>query len=493
MSTANDDLEVHRPRPVGIDTRRPRRIAIVGGGLAGLTAALKLIDLAERGGLSVAVTLFEASDRLGGAIETVHEGDYLIERGADAFLKKPAMIRLCERLKLTDDLLPTAEQFRGSLVLRNGRPVRVPEGFNLMAPAKLWPILATPILSPAGKLRLLSEAVIPARRETSDESLADFVRRRLGQEALDRLVQPLVAGIYTADPEKLSLAATLPRFVEMEKRHGSLIRALMASGGHEPAENASGARYSLFVGLRGGMEQLFAALQQAVASAATIRTGTAVGSLRRTDSEWLIAGSSGDPLGEFDAVVLAVPAFRAASLLTGVDETLASDLRRIPYASSAIVVTGHPLDEVSHPLDAFGLVIPTIEEREVLAVSFASRKFPGRAPGENVLIRTFVGGAMRPEILSKSDDELIALVRRELASLLGVSGRPDVALVSRHSEAMPQYHIGHLDLVAKIEAATARQPGLELTGSAYRGVGMPDVVADAERAAESVIGSAVNG
>ncbi|MBA3316083.1 MAG: protoporphyrinogen oxidase, partial [Planctomycetaceae bacterium] len=195
---------------------------------------------------------------------------------------------------------------------------------------------------------------------------------------------------------------------------------------------------------------------------------------------------AGSQAGGFDALILAVPAYRAASLLAQEDEPLANDLRKIPYASSAVIVTGHRLEDVAHPLNAFGLVVPTIERSDVLAVSFASRKFPNRAPEGRVLLRTFVGGAMRPEMLKKSDEELIALARTELASLLGVSGSPDVAIVSRYENAMPQYHLGHLDLVRRIEAATSKHVGLELTGSAYRGVGIPDVVADADRAAEAV-------
>jgi len=466
----------------------PPRVAVVGGGLAGLTAALRLTELARESGRTADITLFEASPRLGGAIETVHEAGYLVERGADSFLTKPAAVRLCERLGLAGELLPTDERFRGALVLRGGKPVRVPDGFNLMTPAKIWPVIKTPILSPAGKLRLLSEALIPRRADDAEEeSLGSFVRRRLGREAFDRLVQPLVSGIYTADPEKLSLAATLPRFIEMERRHRSLIRATLKnrSAMSEEETSASGARYGLFAGLRGGMEQLFAAVREKVRASATVRTGTSVTGLRRDAHGWHL-DTPADPPEAFDAVVLALPAYRAAALLERADAALASDLRTIPYASSAIVVTGHRLADVAHPLDAFGLVIPTIENRDILAVSFASRKFPGRAPDGRVLLRTFIGGATRPDMLDRTDDDLVALVRRELESLLGVRSTPDLTVVTRYNDAMPQYHLGHLDRVRRIEAATARHPALDLTGSAYRGVGIPDVIADAERAAESV-------
>jgi oxygen-dependent protoporphyrinogen oxidase len=482
-------------------TEHRPRVAIVGGGLAGLAAAFRLTELARETNRPLDVTLFEASTRLGGAIETVREGGYLIERGADSFLTaKPAAVRLCERLGLAGELIPTDERYRGALVLRNGKPLPVPEGFNLMTPAKVWPVITSPILSPAGKLRLLAEAFVPPRRSEEDESLASFVRRRFGREAFERLVQPLVSGIYTADPEKLSLAATLPRFPEMERRHGSLIRAArrnrraMADG----ESNASGARYGLFVGLREGMEQLFAALRDRVREHATVVTGSLVAAVRRNQTGWHVE-AAGLPAGgmppsaPFDSVILALPARQSASLLSAFAPDLAVMLARIPYASSAIVLTGHRLDDVTHPLDAFGLVVPTIEKRDVLAISFASRKFPGRAPEGHILLRTFVGGATRPEMLDQSDEELVATTRRELASFLGARGEPDLTLVARHENAMPQYHVGHLDLVRQIESAAARHPGLALTGSAYRGVGIPDVIADAERAAEAIFATLSSG
>lgn len=466
--------------------RRPR-IAVIGGGIAGLVAAHRLIELGSDRELEPQIRLYESSGRLGGAIETVRQEGYLIERGADSFLTKPAIVNLCERLGIAGELIPTDSRYRGALVLKDGRPIPVPEGFNLMAPAKLWPVIATPLLSARGKARLLAEAIVPKRIGSGDESLESFVRRRMGTEAFERLVQPLVSGIYTADPEKLSLAATLPRFIDMEREHGSLIRAMVQGRGAANGEgSASGARYGLFAGFRKGMEQLFSALRERVASKADVKLQCPVIALRRSANGWIVEAANCQP-EEYGAIILAMPAHRAATLLANYEGPLPNLLEKIPYASSAIIVTGHSLSEVTHPLNAFGLVIPAIEKREVLAVSIASRKFPGRAPEGKVLLRTFVGGATRPEMLGRSDEELVAIVRKELASLLGVSGKPDVTLVTRYMNAMPQYHIGHLDLIKKIEEATEALPGLELTGSAYRGVGIPDVVADAERAAKSVL------
>lgn len=341
-------------------------------------------------------------------------------------------------------------------------------------------------------MRLLAERFVPPREGKGDEALGPFVRRRFGKEAFDRLVQPLISGIYTADPEKLSLAATFPRFLEMEAASGSLLRASKRSrgSGGQIDSHASGARYNLFVGFRRGMEQLFTRLREEVLRRAVAHVGRSVISIEREPDGWRLGtDADGGTAFRFDAVILACPAYVAARLLAGVDGGLSQRLAEIEYASSAIVVTAHPASSIREPLNAFGLVIPTIEKRDLLAVSFASQKFPGRAPAGRVLLRSFLGGALRPEMIDRSDDELREIVGRELRSILGVSGPPEFSIVTRYERAMPQYHLGHLDRVRGIEAAVAGLPGLELTGSAYRGVGIPDVVADAERAATAIVSS----
>jgi protoporphyrinogen/coproporphyrinogen III oxidase len=454
------------------------RVAVIGGGLAGLAAAHRLVELDPR----LEVTIFEASDRLGGAIATSELEGYLVEHGADMFISdKPAGVKLCERLGIADRLIAPTEGGRRSLVLRDGRPVEVPEGFALMAPTRLAPMLMTPILSPLGKLRMAADVVLPRGQGSDDESLASFVRRRLGSQALDRLVQPLVGGIWTGDPERLSLRATLPRFLEMERAHRSLI-----VGGLFAAKRRgeSGARYGLFVSFPRGMRELLEALTTALEGHAAIRMGAPVTAIDRSGEGYALRCP--DEERAADAVILALPAHRAAPLIESIAAAAAGPLAAIPYASSAIVVSGHRLADVRHSLDAFGLVIPAIERRRILAVSFASRKLPGRAPAGRVLLRTFVGGATQPELFFRSDDELLDLVRAELSELLGVGGEPDFARVFRHARAMPQYEIGHLDRVATIERVLANTPSLAVCGNAFRGVGIPDTIASAEAAAERV-------
>ena len=475
-----------------------RRIAVIGGGLSGLAAAHRLIELTGKSA-SVETTLFEASPRLGGIVGTLQIGDYLVDTGADSFLtNKPGAVGLCKRLGLEHRLVATNPRYRGAHVLYDGRPVRVPDGFQLVSPSAVWPMVTTPLLSPWGKLRMLMECLIP-RGHFADESLAHFVRRRLGREALDRLVQPLVGGIYTSDPEKLSMAATIPRFLEMEAEYGSLIRAAFAQKKRDKQTAAkasdttsSGARYGLFAALAGGMEELAAALRSKVEAGCRVRKETPVVSIHTTNNA-AINGQTGyrislknAPDEDFDAVIVATTAHQASKMLSGLNATMASELQGIEYASSAIVVSAHKLSNVRHPLNSFGLVVPHCERRRILATSFSSRKFPVRAPADAVLMRTFVGGAMQPELYDLDDDQLKQLVSEELRDIFGVQGAPEFALVVRYPRAMPQYHVGHLDRVARIDAQASLHPGLAFAGNALRGVGVPDAISSGESAAESV-------
>jgi oxygen-dependent protoporphyrinogen oxidase len=492
------------PSPVS-----PRRIAVIGGGIAGLAAAHRLVQIDP----ACQITLFEAGSRVGGILRTEQVDDFLIEHSADSFITNtPWAIDLCRRVGLADELLPTDRRRRGALVARGGRLIRVPEGFMLMQPRRMWPLVTSPLLSVPGKLRLLAECLVPRRRESDDESLAAFARRRLGREAFERLVQPLVGGIYTADAERLSLAATMPRFQEMERNHGSLIRAAWASPGDGNSgtargatdENAddtsSGARYGLFAAPRRGMSSLVEAIAARL-PADTIHLNTPIDRIAPTpDSRWQVTSSVAEgsptsstphsarraPHSPFDALILALPAHRAAALVVDFDGELAAELSSIEYASSVVVAAGYRGDQITHPLDAFGLVVPDIENRRVLSCSFSSQKFPGRCRDDQVLLRTFLGGARRPEMIDLPDDELLAIVADELGEWLGLRGEPLACRILRWRRAMPQYHLGHLDRVERIDALAAAHPGLALCGNAFRGVGIPDCIHGGEQAAEKL-------
>ncbi len=486
------------------NAQRRFRVAVIGGGISGLAAAHRLVELAGPTG-ALDLTLFEAGSRLGGVIHTERTGDYIVELGADSFItNKPAAADLCRRLGIEDRLIGTDPRYRRALVLRGGKPVPIPDGFMLMAPAKIWPVVASPLFSPWGKLRMGLEYFIPPRRaDSDDESVASFVRRRLGREALDRLVQPLVAGIYTSDPERLSLRATLPRFIEMEQRHGSLVRAARRQvlepnefSNGDAAATESGARYGLFASLRNGLSELANALVRRVEQAGAIRLNAPVTAIRRqaaaADGYALTVGGGGHEEDvNVDAVVIALPAGRAAELIAPLDRSLATALGEIECASSAIVATGHALADVRHPLNGSGLVVPAIEQRKILSVSFASRKFAGRAPDGKVVLRTFLGGALQPEVLAADDASLIQTVLSELRDILGVGGTPDFTIVSRHDRSMPQYHVGHIERVQQINRLAQAHPRLALAGNAYHGVGIPDCVSSGQQAAERAVGAAL--
>lgn len=464
------------------------RVVVIGAGISGLVAAYRILERSRARSRPVEVVVLEARDRVGGAIWTDRIEGYTLEGGADSFItNKPQALDLCHELGLGGQLIGTDHRHRRSFVVRKGKLVPVPEGFVLMAPQRLWPLLTSPVLSWRGKLRVLMDLVIPRRTEESDESLAGFVRRRMGREALDRLVQPLVAGIYTANPNELSLRATLPQFPEMERRYGGLIRGAWGRPREEGDRNASGARYGLFASLAEGMDTLPRALADAL-PADVVRLSTPARRIARLENggPWRVELLDGSCL-DARAVVLATEAHASARLLDGVDPDLALDLRAIPYASSAIVQLGYRREQIGHPLDGFGVVVPSIEGREILAVSFTSVKFPTRAPEGSVLLRVFIGGALQAELYEREDEELMAVARREVESLLGARGEPELARLARHARAMPQYTLGHLDRVAKIRDQAALYDGLVLTGNAFSGVGIPDCVRSGNEAAEAVL------
>jgi oxygen-dependent protoporphyrinogen oxidase len=423
----------------------------------------------------------------------VRQDGFLVEESADSFLTaQPDALGLCRRLGFESEVIPTNPDHRRALVVSRGRLRPIPEGLQIMAPTRLWPMVTTPILSPWGKVRMGLERFIP-RGGDRDESLASFARRRFGGEAYERLIQPLVGGMYTGDPDRLSVRATMPRFQEMEQAHGSLIQAALreSSRNRKPAPMGadSGARYGLFAGLRGGMASLIDALIGSLPQG-SILCGCMVQRLQRSDGCWLIQGSAGErpTTVEADAVIIALPVRAAGILLDEVDPELGSRLRRISSTSCAVVSLAYRRDRIAHSLDGFGFVVPRRENRQILSGSFSSIKFPDRAPADMVLLRAFLGGAFQPELLERSDDELIGIAAREFADLLGIesASAPVLRHISRWSEVMPQYEIGHLELVKSIEARLASHSGLALAGNAYHGVGVPQCIRSGELAADQV-------
>ena len=462
------------------------RLVVVGGGITGLAAAHRAVELAAERSTELELTLVEGRDRLGGTIATERAGGFLVEAGPDSFLsEKPWALALCHRLGIEHRLTRTDDRFRKVFVWRGGRLHPLPDGFQLLAPTKLGPFVKSGLFSWPGKLRMALDLVLP-RGVSDDESLGAFVRRRLGREALERVAQPLVAGIYTADPDDLSLAATMPRFGELERRERSIILGLWRANRRAPQAGTSGARWSLFVTFQHGMEELVTSLASRLPPGSVLLKQRVDG-IERRGAGWRVLGGLGPAL-EADHVVVAAESYTASRLVRYVDPALATLLGEIPYASSATLTFGFRRADVPHPLDGFGFVVPRSERRAMLACTFSSVKYPGRAPDGHALLRCFVGGALNERILESDDAELVSGTRDELRQALGITAEPVLTRVVRWTKAMPQYHVGHAGRVEAIERCAAALPGLHLAGGAYRGVGIADCVRSGEAAAERVFG-----
>jgi len=463
---------------------RSPHIVVVGGGIAGLAAAHRLVELGREQQRPPTLTVLEGGGQLGGSIRTERTDGFVIEAGPDSFIsEKPWALQLCDRIGFTPRLMRTRDTDRRTFIVHNGGLHALPDGFLLLAPTQFWPLVTTRLFSWPGKLRMGLDLVLPRKAEAGDESLASFVTRRLGREALERVAQPLLGGIYTADPADLSLAATMPRFLEMEHTSRSIIWAMWSQMRRTGARGTSGARWSLFVSADDGMQSLIDALAERLpAGAVRLRCGvTAV----HRDQPWSVVTHDGQTLAG-DAVVLATPAHQSVRCVADLDARLADELRGVPYASSATVSLAYRNDQLPRPLAGFGFVVPLVEARAIVACTYSSVKYQGRAPDGHVLLRAFVGGAMQPQLFEQDDAAMAASVRRELRELLGIASEPVLTRIHRHTQAMPQYRVGHLDRIRRIDTLLTQHPGLAVAGNAYRGVGIPDCIYSGEMAAETV-------
>ena len=461
------------------------KLIVVGGGVSGLAAAHRAVEIARERAIPLELMVLEARDRLGGTIATERVDGFTIEAGPDSFLsEKPWALALCRRLGVEERLVPTDDRFRKVFVWFRGRLHPLPEGFQLLAPTRFAPFATSGLFSWPGKLRMALDLVLP-RGIADDESLGGFVRRRLGREALERVAQPLVAGIYTADPDDLSLAATMPRFLDLERRERSVILGLWRAGRRQPQPGTSGARWSLFVTFRDGMEELISTLASRLPPGSVVPKQRVSG-IERRGEQWAVTAASGDRFVG-DRVIVAAEAHAAARLLRYVDPSLSTLLGEIPFSSAATISLGYRRADVPHPLDGFGFVVPRTEGRKLLAGTFSSIKYPGRAPDGHVLLRGFLGGALDAAALEHDDPTLVEWARDELRDALGIIAAPVLTRVSRWPASMPQYRVGHLGRVETIERRLASLPGLLLAGGAYRGVGIADCVHSGETAAERAL------
>ena len=455
------------------------KIVVVGAGVSGLAAADRVLALAP----DADVTVVEGRDRAGGGVVTERVDGFVIERGPDAIITdKPWALAWAERLGLGGEIVSTVPEHRGAYVVCRGRLERIPPGFSLLAPLELRPFLRSPILSWRGKARALLDVALP-RGGVPDESLARFVKRRFGAELLERLAQPLAGGIYGADPDHLSLEATMPRFVEAERTHRSVIVGLRKAQRTAGGAAVDGVRYGLFISFARGCGQLVERAAERLESRVTL--GQAVQQVSRRGSRVRIDTKEGSL--EADGVILAVPAAASAPMVDELDPTLSGLLRQIPRGSVAAVTFAFPRERIEHALDAYGFVVPVVEGRRVIASTWSSRKWPGRSPEGTELLRVFLGGFAHPDVVSWSDEELVGAARAELEDLVGVAGDALLTRVDRWNQAMPQYRQGHRALVAQIEARAQRLGPFRLAGNSFTGVGIPDAVHRGEAMAEEVV------
>lgn len=462
-----------------------KRVAVIGAGVAGLACAFRLKELARQGDAALEVTVYDSAARAGGSVATETRDGFVMEKGPDAFIsEKPHVMGLCERLAIADRIISTRPENKHVLILKHGRFVKLPEGFYLVAPSRMAALVATPLFSWKGKVRMAAELAVPKRVSDADESVASFIGRRFGAEALDRVGQPMIAGIHSGDPERLSAAWTIPQFRDLESRHGSVIRGLMGRRRKSAAvQNASGARYGLFLSFREGMETLTRSLEHSVCE--DLRLNAAV-RLDKTAGGWIIRVAGENTA--YDAICLASSARAAAKLLRDADVRLSERLSALRFESVLTLNLAYERCRVSHRLEAFGFVAPALEKMPFTACTFSSQKFAGRAPEGYTLLRAFIGGASGRAYFEMDDADLLRTVSRELDGLLGIRAAPLFSLISRHPEAIPQYDVDHRSWLADIEKAFSAHAGLYMTGSSYRGSGISNCVKDADTQAERIYG-----
>jgi len=481
-----------------------KRVIIIGGGVAGLGAAYKVTRAASEGH-DVEFVLLEKDRRLGGKIQTEfvpdpsEKGRFIVDGGPDCFLtEKPACHRIAKLTGIFDDELPTDDSRKRTWILSRGKLHEMPDGVMMFAPTKFVPFATTGLFSWPGKIRMAMDLFIPRKKvapnEINDETLESFVVRRMGRECLDRLAEPLVGGVHASDPKQMSLAATFPRLLEMEQNYGSLLKAFIVvrrkveeMRRKYPVRPGEKPR-TFFTSFMNGMQQLTDSMANA-AGRQNIHIGITVASLQRiSKGGWRVSLSDGSSING-DAIILATESWAAEPLIRPYDQTIADALASILTSSSATISMAFNESEVGFDLNAFGVLCPLIEGRALMAATYSSTKWRGRAPAGKVLLRGFVGGPHNQEIVKRSDEELVQTVLTEFRAILGLNpfAKPLFSRVFRWHLGMPQYTLGHLKRVELTEDRSTQIPGLALAGGCYRGVGVPNCIESGERAVSKVL------
>ena len=462
------------------------RIAIVGGGISGLSAAFELEELRRNASAVIEYVLYEASARFGGVLRTENIDGCIVEAGPDSFItEKPWARDLCHELGLGDQLIGSNDTDRKTYILTKGRLVEMPDGLMFMVPTKILPTGLSPLFSWKTKLRMTQELFQSPLTSDHDESVASFVERHYGGEMVDRLADPLLSGIYGGEAANLSVRAVLPRFAEMERTHGSLGRAMLAARRKMSAATRKSAP-PLFTSLKNGMQHLAETVISRL-TPASLLTNAPVQAIQREAGSWIV--SAGLQSDQFDSVIVALPAPAAAQVLRIASPELAAELAAIQYSSSITVGLGYDRDvRYSLPL-GFGFLVPRSEGKKLLAATFVHNKFPHRAPEDRALLRCFFAGRNAESVWTLGDDQIVGIVRNELQQIIGLRAEPLFARVYKWKSAMAQYGVGHLDRLERIERLRQRLPGLALAGNAYRGIGVPDCVRSGRDAAKQLVGA----
>lgn len=459
-----------------------KRIAIIGGGISGLSAALALEPYHRSGALQY--VLYEASPRLGGVLVTEHVDGCIVEAGPDSFVsEKPWASDLCREIGLGDQLIGSNDASRKTYILVKGKLVAIPDGLMFMVPTRIIPTILSPLFSKETKLRMAREWFHPPQKADADETVASLVERHYGSEMVARLADPMLSGIYGGQASQLSVRAVLPRFAEMEAKHGSLGRAMLAAR-KQMARTRKGPAKALFTSLKDGMQQMVDGIVVRLSTSA-LHPNTGVQTVQRPNGGWLV--SAGYASDQFDAVVVATPAPAAASLLQITNAELASQLLGIGYSSSITVNLGYDRSVRSALPQGFGFLVPRTEGKCLMATTFVHNKFPHRAPEDRALLRCFVGGAGNEQILQLADEEILLMVREDLRQIISLKADPLFTRVYRWKGAMAQYGVGHLERLQRINNLLLKLPGLALAGNGYRGIGVPDCVRSGQEAAKQVL------
>ena len=467
-----------------------KRLIIIGGGIAGLAAAYRIQEELSSNSVPIQCTVLEGGAKFGGKIATERNDGFILERGPDSFIsQKPWAIQLCKKIGLSDQLVGTNPKYSKTFVYTGKKLVQMPDGLSLMVPTKFLPFALSPLFSIPGKIRMGMDLFIPAKKSDEDESLASFIRRRLGQEALEKMAEPMLAGIYASNPETMSIKSTFPMFFQTEQKYRSLILGMLArkaqsiQSSKQTKQNPSA--FSLFMTLRSGLGGMVDGIIEKCPDI-SFRTETKVNAITRTNSIWQIELDDQEQL-EADAVILASPANISAHLLEPISEKLSELLNRIKYVSTAAVTLAYKKEGFSHALDGFGFVVPKAEKRKIMACTWTSSKFPERVPEGHVLIRCFIGGALCEELAEQSEQALEDMVKNELREMMGITETPLFCRVFKNQKANVQYQVGHGELIDQVNEQLFFLPGMYLSGSAYTGIGIPDCILNGTKAAEAVI------